>query len=53
MMFQQMVQEIFTVENGIIMDQTVWSQLSVASLCVYTEISTGEAAAQPELNGVI
>lgn len=52
-MFQQMVQEIFTADNWRIMDQTVWPQPSVASLCAYTEISTGEAAAQPELSGVI
>lgn len=38
MMFQQMVQEIFTAENWRIMDQTVWSQPSVAGLCGYTEI---------------
>lgn len=53
MMFQQMVQEIFPADNWRIMDQTVWSQPSVAGLCAYIENSTGEAAAPAELNGAI
>lgn len=50
MVFQQMVPEIFTAENWRIMDQAVWSQPSVAGLCACTEISTHEAAGQPECN---